>query len=204
MSSCCANKGCELTTLAERQAKVLWTVLVINATMFFIELASGLAAKSTSLTGDSLDMLGDTAAYAMTLFVIGKSSQAKARSARFKASLMLMSGLAITLSCLHRAFSPSIPVVEVMGVVAMLALFANLVCLLVLSRHKHDDINMQSVWLCSRNDIISNLSVIAATVLVKFTNSQWPDLVVGIGLSILFTYSALSVFRSTGSAVSTN
>ena len=94
---------------------------------------------------------------------------------------------------LYKLACPVVPVFETMGVVSVIALAANGLCLLLLTRHRHDDINMSSVWECSRNDIASNVSVFLAAGLVWLTQSGWPDLVVGAALACLFLRSAVNV-----------
>jgi Co/Zn/Cd efflux system component len=194
MTSCCEKKACANEALAQRQTRILVVVLVINAVMFFVEMISGLVAESVSLTGDSLDMLGDAVAYGSSLYVVRRGADAKARSARLKGWIILGSALFVSASAIYRFFYVEIPDHEIMGGIGTLALAANLLCLFLLTRHKNDDVNMSAVWLCSRNDIISNTSVLAAAGLVFWTGTPWPDLVVGLALTVLFTKSALRVF----------
>lgn len=195
MVDCCHNKACDLEKMPKSQSQVLWIVLAINAVMFVIELGFGVFANSVSLTGDSLDMLGDSLAYASSLYVINMGVRAKARSAIFKSILMLSSAGMAFVQALYRTFYQVTPESTIMGGVGVLALAMNVICLILLSRHRNDDINMSSVWLCSRNDIIANLLVLAAAGLVFYTSTPWPDLVVGLGITVLFTTSAIKVFR---------
>jgi len=196
MSSCCEKKACANEQLAQRQSRTLVTVLIINAVMFFVELISGLMAESVSLTGDSLDMLGDAVAYGSSLYVVRRGAEAKARSARLKGWIILGSALFVCASAIYRFFYVNVPDYEMMSGIGALALSANATCLFLLTRHKNDDVNMSSIWLCSRNDIISNSSVIAAAGMVYWTGTPWPDLVVGLALTVLFTKSALKVFAA--------
>ena len=193
-ASCCEAKNPELEKLAIDQKRVLWIALVINFIMFGTELVSGIYANSTALLGDSLDMLGDSFAYGVSLYVVGLSSLAKARSAIFKGWIILASAVSILAATIYRTIFQEVPIFETMGVVGILALAANLTCLILLTRHRNTDVNMASVWLCSRNDIIANVSVLAAAGLVMLTASPWPDLVVGIALTLLFFKSALHIF----------
>lgn len=196
MADCCQNKACDLEKMPKTQSRVLWIVLSINLVMFFVEMTAGLIADSVSLTGDSLDMLGDSLAYASSLYVINLGMRAKARSALFKSALMLGSAGAVLARAVYRMAYPVTPDVTLMGSIGVVALLANATCLFLLTRHKNDDINMSSVWLCSRNDIIANVSVIGATVLVFFTGTSWPDLIVGLGITVLFTSSAVKVAKA--------
>ena len=195
MGSCCQEKSCDLAKLRKEQAKVLWIVLAVNAVMFFVEFGSGLIAHSLALTSDSLDMLGDAIAYGSSLYVINKGRTAKAWSATLKGSIMLVSALAVLAQAVWKLTHQVQPEVTLMSGVTLLALLANSACLVLLTRHRSDDVNMSSVWICSRNDLIANTSVLAAAGLVFLTNSQWPDFVVGLGITALFLKSGIGVLR---------
>lgn len=195
MDNCCHNKQNELEKTATRHKRVLWTVLFINLGMFFIEISFGVIADSLALIGDSLDMLGDAITYGSSILVIGMSTVKKANVAKLKAWVMMIFGLAIALKCFYRVFFPGVPNSQIMLLIGLIALFANIVCLILLTRHRDDDINMKSVWVCSRNDIIANVSVLGAAGLVYISNSFIPDLVVGIGLTFLFIKSAFGIFK---------
>jgi cation diffusion facilitator family transporter len=188
--NCCQAKGCELSKLKKQQAKVLWAVLFINLGMFVIEFGAGIRANSLSLTGDSLDMLGDALVYASSLYVINKGSKAQAGSAFFKGFIMFLLAIAVFARAIHQLFVGATPETNIMSTVGLVALFANLLCLLLLTRHRKDNLNMSSVWLCSRNDIIANTSVLAAAGLIFLTHSPLPDLAVGLLLTFVFAKSA--------------
>ena len=193
-ASCCEGKNPELEKLARDQRKVLWIVLAINLIMFGVEVTSGIYADSVALLGDSLDMLGDAFAYGASLYVVGLGLVAKARSAMFKGWIILLSSVAVIAAALYRVFLQEVPASGVMGIIGGLALLANLTCLFLLTRFRNADVNMASVWLCSRNDIIANVSVLCAAGLVSITGSSWPDLAVGGLLAIIFARSAFHIF----------
>jgi Co/Zn/Cd efflux system component len=193
---CCQNKSCELEQLQKQHSKVLWIVLLINATMFVVELVSGLRAKSLSLTGDSLDMLGDALVYGGSLVVIYKSSRAQARVALLKGVIMLASALTVLIRGLYQLHNWTIPAAETMTQIGFLALAANLVCLFLLTRHRDDNLNMSSVWLCSRNDIIANSLVIVSAWIIAIHPSPLPDIVVGFFLTAVFTKSSVKVISA--------
>lgn len=193
MGDCCQRKSCDLQNLRKEQAQVLWIVLGINALMFFVELTAGLWAKSLALTGDSLDMLGDSIAYASSLYVINRGAKSKALSASLKGGIMVVSGLAVFVQAIWKLTSHATPDVSIMSGITILALAANATCLFLLTRHRADDINMSSVWICSRNDLIANTSVLIAAGLVFYTNSHWPDFIVGLAITFLFLKSGFSV-----------
>ena len=197
--SCCQKKGDDLKLLAKRQANVLWIVLGINLIMFFVEFASGIYYQSLALTGDSLDMFGDALAYGSSLYVVSKGMSAKVRASQFKAILRVILGIAFGVNAACRVFFEANPNPTAMGIIGVIALGLNLVCLALLTRHKSDDINFTSVWLCSRNDIIANVSVLAAAGLVAITGTKWPDLVVGGAIAFLFLRSAFFILKESKS-----
>ncbi|WP_242041349.1 cation transporter [Leptolyngbya sp. FACHB-261] len=196
MDECCQAKARELEKLAERQGKTLRIVLAVNATMFLVELIAGISANSLSLIGDSLDMLGDAIVYVSSLYVLRAGMKSKAKSALLKGGIMLLSAVAVFGRAIYQTSLQTTPILSTMSGVGLLALGANLVCLFLLTRHRQDDINMSSVWLCSRNDIIANTAVLAAAGLILVTGQWWPDLVVGLGLTFLFAKSSWSVLRN--------
>lgn len=187
---CCNDKECAIEALKERQSATLRIVLIINAVMFGIELTAGLLAKSTALLSDSLDNLGDALTYGLSLYAVSRGARSKAMVALFKGGLIMLAGLFVLGQVAYRMIHPSVPVFETMGVISIVALAANGACLALLWKHRTEDINMSSVWECSRNDIASNLSVLLAAAGVWLTGSAWPDLLVGLALACLFLWSA--------------
>ncbi|MDM9381997.1 cation transporter [Chlorogloeopsis sp. ULAP01] len=187
---CCQKKACELEKLRKQQSKVLWIVLLINSVMFVVEMLAGIKSASLSLTGDSLDMLGDALVYGSSLYVINKGRKAQAKSALLKGAIMFLSAVAVFARASYQLFAGSTPEVRVMSAVGFIALLANLLCLFLLTKHRNDNINLSSVWLCSRNDIIANTSVLGAAGLVFLTGSLLPDLIVGLLLTIVFAKSS--------------
>lgn len=190
---CCQAKAGELSKLKKRQAKVLWAVLLINAVMFVVEFGAGIRAESLSLTGDSLDMLGDALVYASSLYVINKGIKAQAGAAFLKGIIMFLFAIGVFARASYQLFTDASPEASMMGTIGVLALLANVLCLVLLTRHRQDNLNMSSVWLCSRNDIIANTSVLGAAALVSLTQSILPDLAVGLLLTIIFAKSAGNV-----------
>ena len=195
MSECCSDKECAIEVLKARQSTTLKIVLLINAVMFVVELASGLLAKSTALLSDSLDNLGDAATYGLSLYAVSRSPRAKAKVALFKGALIMTAAVFVLVQLGYRITHPAVPVFETMGIVSLLALAANAVCLALLWKHRTEDVNMSSVWQCSRNDIASNLAVFVAAGGVWLARSPWPDLVVGLALAALFLRSAVRVIK---------
>jgi Co/Zn/Cd efflux system component len=196
MAGCCEDKACAIDALQQKQGATLKTVLWINAVMFFVVLGMGIYAGSAALLSDALDNLGDALTYAISLYAVGKSIQTKSNVALFKGALILIAGLAVIAQVLYKALHPALPVYEAMGATSLLALAANGVCLALLWRHRNEDVNMSSVWQCSRNDIASNVSVFVAALGVWVFGSPWPDLAIGFALGMLFLWSAASVLRA--------
>ncbi len=204
MADCCNEKACEIDALRDRQSSTLKIVLAINAVMFVVELTAGLLGHSISLVADSLDMLGDALVYGFSLYVVTRSTTMKVRAALLKGIIMAAFGLFVLGQAIYRIAFPQLPVYETIGAIGLLALGANSTCFFLLWRHRVDDINMSSVWLCSRNDIIANISVLLAAVGVWLTHSGWPDILVGFALAALFLRSALFVLREALKALESN
>lgn len=167
--------------------------------MFVVELAAGLFAGSTALLSDSLDNLGDALTYGLSIYAISKGPRTKAKVALFKGLLILAAALFVLAQVGYRAAYGATPMFETMGVVSVLALIANGTCLGLLWKHRTADVNMSSVWECSRNDIVGNLSVFAAAGAVWVTGTRWPDLGVGLLLSLWLLASSARVLRSSTS-----
>ena len=195
MADCCENKSCALDALRERQSATLKIVLGINAVMFVVELVAGMMAESTALLSDSLDNLGDALTYGMSLYAVSRGPRSKAKVALFKGVLILLASLFVLYQVVYRIAVPVIPLHETMGLVSLLALLANGTCLTLLWKHREEDINMSSVWECSRNDIAANIAVFVAAGGVWLTNSGWPDILIGLALALLFLKSAVKVLK---------
>jgi cation diffusion facilitator family transporter len=200
MAGCCEDKRCEIDAMRANHARVLWIVLALNAAMFIVEAAAGLSAHSTSLLADALDMLGDAWVYGFSLFVLARSARWQAGAALTKGGFMLVFGLGVLAEAAWKLAHPVLPQVGTMGVVGSLALVANLICAVLLFRHRADNLNMRSTWQCSKNDLIANLGVLLAAVGSHLTHAQGPDILVGVAIACLFLHSAVGVLRASGSA----
>lgn len=196
MTDCCEDKACAIDALRERQSSTLKTVLGINAVMFLVELVAGIISGSTALLSDSLDNLGDALTYGLSLYAVSRGPRSKAKVALFKGGLILAAGLFVLGRVAYKIVVPEVPAFETMGAISILALVANGTCLALLWKHRQDDVNMSSVWECSRNDIASNIAVFVAAAGVWFTQSAWPDLLIGMVLACLFVMSAFRVLRN--------
>ncbi len=203
--SCSCTKTAD--ALARKQGRVLRIILGLNLVMFFIEGGAGMFARSSALLGDSLDMLGDALAYGATLFVLGKGPAWTARATVLKGAMMGLTAVGVLVVAGLRLVEARAPGFEAMTGIGLLALAVNTGCLVLLTRHRSDDMNLSSAWACSRNDLIANAAVIAAGGIVAFTGTHWPDFVVGVGIALLFASSAVNALRAglrSASALVTN
>ncbi|MXW48933.1 MAG: cation transporter [Gammaproteobacteria bacterium] len=164
---------------------MLWIALAINAVMFLVELAAGLAAGSVALQADALDFLGDAGNYGVSLFVVGMALRFRARAALAKGATMGLFGLWIMGATLWHAIQGTLPNTATMGAVGAAALLANASVLKLLWPYRGGDSNMRSVWLCSRNDVLGNLAVLLAALGVFGTGTGWPDLAVAAVMGLL-------------------
>ncbi len=175
--------------------RVLWIALLVNALMFGVEIVVGVAAGSMSLLADSLDFFGDAANYGIGLAVLGSALAVRARAAILKAATMGLFGAWVLGSSVWLAFNGGVPDAHAMGVVGALALIANLGVAVLLYRFRSGDSNMRSIWLCTRNDALGNLAVLAAALGVFGTGTRWPDLVVATIMGSLALVAAVQVIR---------
>jgi Co/Zn/Cd efflux system component len=193
-SSCCEN-NCIVEALRARQKSTLAKVLWINALMFLVIAGAAYYGNSTALLSDSLDNLGDAMTYGLSLYVVSQSVQAKARVALFKGGLIFLGASVVIGQVIWKLIDPVIPSYEVMSVFSLAGLASNGLCLWLLWHHRAEDINMSSVFECSRNDIASNLSVFLAAGGVWFFQSGWPDILVAALLATMLLRSSARVIR---------
>lgn len=192
MAECC-DHTVDTGAVNRKQRRALWIVLFINAVMFMVLIAAAVYGKTVSLFADSFDNLGDAVTYGISIWAVGRGAKEKARVSLFKGGLIFLGGSLVLVNIIRKLIDPQVPVVEIMSLFSILALIANLTCLTVLWKHRRDDINMESVWHCSRNDIATNVSVFLTGGLVWYFNSWWPDVIVAGGLVILLFHSALKI-----------
>jgi len=195
MDACCETKVEEISALRGKHKTVLIVVLVINAVLFVVEATAGLLANSTALLADSLDMLGDSLVYGFSLYVLWRSAEWKAMAAMLKGIIMAAFGVGVLARGIYKMMIGVLPGAEMMGIIGLLVLVGNAFCFFLLYRHRSDDLNMRSTWLCSRNDIIVNVAVLAAAAGVAATSSLWPDLIVGGAIAVLFLRTAWTVLH---------
>jgi Co/Zn/Cd efflux system component len=198
MSACCQNDHCNETDPHRGDPaykRVLWIVLAINAVMFLVEIAAGLAAGSASLQADALDFLGDTANYAISLFVVGMVLRYRSWAALAKGATMGLFGLWVLATVVWHTIIGTVPEPITMGVIGFAALVSNAVCFGLLYAYRSGDANMRSVWVCSRNDVLGNLAVMFAAIGVFGTGTGWPDVIVATIMAALAIQGAAIVVR---------
>jgi Co/Zn/Cd efflux system component len=186
---------CTVREIPRAHRRALHVVLWTNFGMFLVESASGVAAHSTALLADSIDMLGDAVVYGFSLYVIGRGIVWQARAAMLKGLIMAAFGAGVLAQVAWKIVGGLAPRAEVMSAVGGLALASNAFCLALLWQHRGDDINMRSAWVCSRNDVIGNVGVLMAAAAVGLTGSPWPDVAIGLLVAGVFGRSALQVLR---------
>lgn len=191
---CCGTEK-DFTGLSEDYKRRLKLVILINALMFLIEVSAGHYAGSQSLFADSLDFLADAATYTLSLWAIHKSAQTRANAALAKGFSLLLIGGWVLGSTIYQTMIAAVPSAGIMGATGILALIANLVSVAILFRYKDGDANVRSVWLCSRNDAISNIAVVVAALGVWGSATAWPDLLVAFIMASLFFWSSIQIIR---------
>lgn len=193
MGDSCCGANVRFEGLDPRYRRALWIVIAINAVMFVVEIAAGHIAGSQALQADALDFLGDTLTYGSSLAVIGRSIQTRSHAAMLKGVSLTLMGLWVFGSTLYHVLVLGVPRAEIMGVIELMALAANVASVLLLMRYKDGDANVRSVWLCSRNDAIGNVAVMIAALGVWGTSTAWPDLMVAAIMASLFLWSAVQI-----------
>lgn len=195
MSECgCGDTAASLSRNTDRaRRRVLWTVMAINLLLFAGEFGAGWWGDSSALQADSLDSLGDAIVYALSLWVVGGTLRQRSKAVFLKGGIQAVFGIAVLVEVGRRAWLGGEPVAPIMAIAAAVALVGNLICFALLTRFRSDDMNMRSVWLCSRNDLVNNVGVIVAAGLVAWLDAAWPDLLIGALVAGLFLRTAAQV-----------
>jgi Co/Zn/Cd efflux system component len=200
MSGC----GCEVEIKDASQKRVLYWLLGINAVMFFVEMTVGILADSTALIADSMDMLADAVVYGIGIYAVGKSILHKAKAAQISGYFQLLLGVIILIDITRRLFLGSEPISSLMIGMGFIALSANVACLMIIRNHKNDEVHMRASWIFSANDVIANMGVIIAGVLVVWLDSRVPDLVIGCIVSIVVLRGAWMILKDAKQEVLNN
>ncbi len=174
----------------ELESRSLQILLAINGIMFLAEIITGIVAQSTGLIADSLDMLADASVYAISLFVVKRNTEQQVKAAHWSGWMQAALAFGVLIEVVRRlAFGsePQSPLMIGFGVVALLA---NIVCLMLIYRHRKGGAHMQASWIFSANDVIANFGVILAGVLVALTGSNLPDLIIGAMIGVIVLLGA--------------
>jgi len=170
---------------AADEARTLWILLGINTAMFVTELGVGIAAQSTGLIADSLDMFADAAVYGLGLYAVGKSIAHKVRAAHWSGWFQIILAVGVLIEVGRRFWFGSEPLSTLMIVMGLVALIANVTCLYLISGHREGGAHMKASWIFSTNDVLANLGVMLAGALVAWTGSSYPDLVIGTVVALI-------------------
>jgi len=191
MSDC----GCGAEQAEKLERKTLILLLSINAFMFVAELILGWLAQSTGLIADSLDMLADASVYGLSLYAVGKGILHQAKAAQVSGFLQIILGLGVLFEVIRRLLFGSEPQGTLIILVGVVALLANIACLVLISKHREGGVHMRASWIFSTNDVIANLGVIVSGMLVGIIGSRFPDLIVGTIISLIVVRGGIKILQ---------
>jgi len=191
MSGC----GCEIEIKDQEQRGVLRVLLAINAVMFVAEFGAGWMGQSTALIADAMDMFADALVYGLGLYAVGRPAAAKVRAAHLSGVFQILLGCGVALDIARRVHAGSEPESLFMVGVGLVALVANVACLVLIARHRDGEVHMRASWIFSKNDVIANVGVIAGGLLVYWSGSRWPDLVIGAMIALLVIRGGTQIIR---------
>jgi cation diffusion facilitator family transporter len=200
MSGC----GCGAEQADKLERKTLVVLLSINAFMFVTELILGWLAQSTGLIADSLDMLADATVYGLSLYVVGRGIVHQAKAAQVSGFFQIILGFGVLFEVIRRLLFGSEPQSTLIIVVGVVALLANIICLVLISRHREGGVHMRASWIFSRNDVIANLGVIVSGILVAIIGSRYPDLIVGTIISLIVIHGGIKILQDAKETLESN
>ncbi len=195
MSNNDSSCHCDPTATSKLEVRILIIVFILNFTMFLLEFSAGLISNSIALLADSLDMFADAFIYALSLFALKRHERWRIYAAMASGAIQFILGLGIAISATYKIFVYTLPNSELMGIYGVLALIVNLISFLLLMRFREGNINIRASWICSRNDMFSNLGVLAAAALVAYFQSAIPDIVIGLIIAIVVVISAIKIIK---------
>lgn len=199
-----SNCDCEVEIKDKSQSRVLIVLLSINAVMFALEFGVGWYAESTGLIADALDMFADAMVYGVGLYAVGKAAGVKANAAMLSGVLQLLLGLLVISDIVRRIVYGSEPVSLLIVLMGSIALIANIICLRLIMSHRKGDVHMRASWIFSKNDVIANLGVIIAGVLVWIFDSRWPDIIIGSIVAFIVMLGAKKIILEARSELNTS
>lgn len=186
---------CHIEVKDASQKKILLTLLLINASMFVSEIVVGFLAQSTGVIADSLDMLADAMVYGIAFFAVGKAAARKNAAARFSGYFQVGIAGLVMVDIIRRFIAGSEPESLLMFGISCVALVANLFCLYLISKERKGEVHMRASWIFSKNDVLANLGVIIASILIYFTGSRWPDLVIGCIITVVVLRGGIQILK---------
>ncbi|MCW8827192.1 MAG: cation diffusion facilitator family transporter [Gammaproteobacteria bacterium] len=195
MSGC----DCSIEFSSKDESKVLITLLAINALMFVVEIVLGILSESTALIADSMDMLADATVYGIGLYAVGKAAIVKIKAAHISGLFQIVLGAAVAVDVIRRTIIGSEPESSLMIMVGIAALVANLICLRLISKHRDGEVHMRASWIFSKNDVIANIGIIVGGALVYLFDSRFPDLIIGLAISILVIRGGIHIIKDAAS-----
>ena len=199
MSDC----GCHHEAKNAQDRRVLIIALALNAAMAVIGGIAGWVAQSTGLLADALDMLSDATAYAIGLVAIGRTARFKANAALLSGSVLLVLGVGILFEVGRRVLHGAEPQSGWMIGIALLSLAVNVFVLRLLAPLKSGEVHLRATWLFTRADVVANIGVILAGVLVLWLGSPYPDFIIGILIGLYVIKEAIEILREARSEAAT-
>jgi cation diffusion facilitator family transporter len=190
-----ADCGCEIEINNRLEGRVLKILLGINAFMFIAEITLGILSESTALIADSLDMLADATVYGIALYAVGRSPLVKIRAAHISGVFQVLLGVLVFADVVRRLIYGSEPESLLMIFVGMVALVANVTCLILISKYKEGEVHMRASWIFSKNDVIANLGIIVSGGFVYLLDSRFPDLIIGMIISIVVIRGGIQIIK---------
>jgi len=187
--------GCNIEIRNKEQRRVLVPLLIINGLMFVIGLTLGIIGQSTGLIADSIDMLADATVYAIAMYAVGRGLHAKIRAAHVSGILQIVLAFGVMLDVVRRFIFGSAPESTLMIVMGFVAFAANVICLILIAKHRNGEIHMRASWVFSKNDVIANIGVIVSGGMVAWLSSPLPDLIIGFAISIIVMKGGVFIFR---------
>lgn len=194
-ANCCHHDHHHTPQPDPKYRRILWIALIVNASMFAIEIIFSIRSGSVSLLADAIDFFGDAANYGISIWVLAMSMQARAKAALIKAASMALFGIGILIHTAWNLITGVLPDAQTMSLIGLLALCANVSVGILLYTYRNGDSNMRSVWLCTRNDALGNIAVIIAAIGVFGTGTAWPDLIVATIMASLALTAAWQVMK---------
>lgn len=192
----------DLSHVTPAYTRALWIVVLLNAGYGVIEIVGGFLAGSQSVKADALDFIGDGVISFLGLIAVGWGLAARAKAALIQGIFLGVLGAGVLVATAYRVLVQHQPEAQLMGIFALIGLAVNVLSAVVLLPHRQGDANVRAVWLFSRNDAIGNVAVVIAALLVAWTQTAWPDLVVAAVIAALFLQSSFSIIRDARSDLS--